>query len=139
MKAATIETSGRTSRAVQAASETAGGEGEGGFDLERGDAIAEGLDDVVVAACVGDVTVLVHDAEIATQEPVAAVDVDLFAFALPVAEHQARSERWMAMTPSAPGGRGSVPPSMGRMAMRRPSCGLPVVPALRGTAGLDDR
>ncbi len=64
--------------------------GEHAFHLGRRDAIAERLDDLVVAAFVRDVAVDIHATEIAADEPLAAHDVRLLGGTVPVAEHQAR-------------------------------------------------
>ena len=112
--------------------------GQRRLHLQRRDAIAERLHEVVGAAAVEHVAVGIDDGEVAADEPLAAIDVAL----LPAAVANSR-----ASGPGRSGARragllrrrasGSLPPSTGSTARRRPACALPTAPGLRGTPGPD--
>ena len=62
--------------------------GQRGLDLDRRETVAEGLDDVIVAAVEREVAVAVDGRQIAAHEPLAAVDRRLFPRSTPVPEHE---------------------------------------------------
>src|SRR5260370_7272794 len=60
------------------------------LDFQRRDAIAAGIHDVVGAAMVPEIAVLIERSEVAADEPVATESGRLFLRATPIAEHQSR-------------------------------------------------
>ena len=82
-----------------------------------------------------DPAVVIEFGEIAANEPIASERGRLLGGSIQIAEHQTRIAPMDREQADGVGRERVVPPSTGRMAMRRPFCGRPGEPGQMGSPG----